>query len=84
MTKREKTELSFNDLSFRIPGLILLIVGMVVEYFTPPRSICSIHITDWFELPGFLTISFLGLGMFISPYLLMAYNIYKKGKNDGT
>lgn len=81
MTRPKKTQLSFNDLSFRIPGLIVSLLGIVLEFLTLRNGGNSnVQITESIQFPGHLALSLLGLLMFMSPYVIMAYDIHKSNK----
>ncbi|TGN07443.1 hypothetical protein [Leptospira bandrabouensis] len=82
MKKRnKKTEFSFNDLSFRIPGIVILTFCIIAEFtiILLGRS-SQVHLTENISFPGFLALGVVGLIMFIIPYILMGYDIYKKEK----
>ena len=86
-----KKKPSLNDWSFRIPGIIIFIIMIILESNFRLFGNCqdsSIKILDWFEAPGFLSLAYIGLGMFLMPYLIIIISnlvdIYKnlKGKNN--
>ncbi|PJZ37401.1 hypothetical protein CH354_10090 [Leptospira levettii] len=84
MKKRNrKTEFSFNDLSFRIPGIVILIFCIIAEFtiILSGRS-SQVQLTENISFPGFLALGMVGLIMFIIPYILMGYDIYKKKKES--
>lgn len=76
-----KDKPSLNDWSFRIPGIILFCVMIYLENQTKAMGTCSseIKIMDgWFQASSFISFAYVGLGMFLMPYLLILIAIAKK------
>ncbi|MCG6152601.1 hypothetical protein [Leptospira bandrabouensis] len=81
-----KDKPSLNDWSFRFPGIIIFIVMIYLEKQSNYSEKCSseIRILDWFQGSSFSSFAYVGLGMFLMPYLFIlvsfARNTYFKLK----
>ncbi|TGK10340.1 hypothetical protein [Leptospira stimsonii] len=78
----KKTKFSFNDLMFRIPGiLIFLACGSAEVALRVTKNPSEIVLPGEITLPTFMLFSGVGLIMFLGPYILMALDIYREWKN---
>lgn len=80
MTRRKKTELSFSDKLFRLPGIAICILCGMAEFILRLNGKSADVSFLGQNFPAFLFLSAFGLLMFVSPYALMFWDIYK-GEN---
>ncbi len=78
----KKDELSFRDIWFRIPGLVICLLSGVGEFYLRIIGTNSDAKVLGQDLPAFIFISAVGLAMFSAPYLELAWNKYKSYKNQ--
>jgi hypothetical protein len=72
----KKEEISFRDIWFRIPGLIICFFSGVGEFYLRLKGTNSDAEVLGQNLPAFLILSGIGLLIFAAPYLELAWNIY--------
>lgn len=83
MTRPKKTNLSYNDISFRIPGLILICGGFFAEFELASNGIPPVTFTIGDKvIPAFFSLGIIGLIITMAPYIELAINRYREWKNS--
>lgn len=76
----KKTKPSITDLSFRIPGYIM-ILGFIAEYDLAKSNVALPTVTIGDKtFPVFSSIGYAGLFISLLPYLIMGWNAYTEWK----
>ncbi|TGN09759.1 hypothetical protein [Leptospira ilyithenensis] len=74
---------TLNDKRLWISGIIIFALGILLESFFLYNEISTTVSGFGFSFPGFLGMAFVGLVMFVAPFLAIAYDKFKPESKGG-